>query len=134
MRYFIVASHGAFAEGIMDSVRMILGDVEGVRCYGAYTDPEEDVEESVKDMLACYGEEDELVVVTDIMGGSVCNHFVRQLSRRNLHVLAGMNLGFLLELFANRDAPLSEMIEAATGYAKTSVCYCNDVVREMMDE
>lgn len=134
MRQFIIASHGRFAEGILDSVRLISGEVEGVLAYGAYIDPEENVEESVQTLLSGYAPEDELIVVTDIMGGSVCNQFVRHLDRPNLHILAGMNLGLLLELFANRDASLEEMIGAATSYAKTSVCYCNPIVEEMMNE
>lgn len=134
MRHFIIATHGKFAEGIMDSVRLITGEVENVRCYCAYVDPEENVEQSVKNMLSEYKHSDEVLVVTDIMGGSVCNQFVRHLDRPNLHILAGVNLGLLLELFANRDQSMEDMLEAAIQYAKTSVCYCNPIVAEILEE
>jgi len=134
MRRFIIATHGHFAEGIMDAVRMISGDVEDVVCYCAYSDPDENMEESVDRLMSQYSDDDELIVVTDILGGSVSNFFIRRLNRPNLHILTGLNLSLLLELFANRDSSLSEMIRAAIRYAKESLCYCNPIVEEMMTE
>ena len=134
MRHFIVASHGRLAEGMLDAVRLILGEVEDVRCYGAYIDPGEVMEDSVSRLLAAYPLEDEVIVVTDVMGGSVCNQFVRHLDRKNLHILAGMNLGFLLGLFLGRDLPLPELIEEVVNSGKNSICYCNRMVEEVMDE
>ena len=68
------------------------------------------------------------------MGGSVCNQFVRHLDRKNLHILAGMNLGFLLGLFLGRDLPLPELIEEVVNSGKNSICYCNQIVEEVMEE
>ena len=121
MRHFIVASHGRLAEGMLDAVRLILGEVEDVRCYGAYIDPGEVMEDSVSRLLAAYPLEDEVIVVTDVMGGSVC-------------ILAGMNLGFLLGLFLGRDLPLPELIEEVVNSGKNSICYCNQIVEEVMEE
>jgi fructoselysine and glucoselysine-specific PTS system IIA component len=134
IRHFIIASHGKFAEGIMDSVRLISGEVEHVRCFCAFTNPEDNLEEKVDQYLSEYAEDDEIVVVADMLGGSVCNEFVRHLTRPNLHILAGMNLGLLLELFIHRNEPVPGMIEAAVNFAQTSVCYCNRLLNEMMND
>lgn len=132
MRHFIVASHGRFAEGILDSVRLITGELENVRCYGAYLDPEENVEQTVADMLAEYPLEDEVVVVTDIMGGSVCNQFIRHMGRANFHLIAGMNLALLLEMFTNSELPVEELISTSVGCGRSAVAYCNPIVEELM--
>ena len=125
MRHFVVASHGKLAEGMMSALNIIMGDIENIRCFTAYLDLSEDVEKKVADLVDEYPEEDELVVITDVYGGSVCNMFVRHLDKPNLHIIAGMNLGMLLEVLVNRDKPLNDLIDIAVNSGKQAVCYCN---------
>lgn len=134
MRQFIIATHGNFAKGIMNSVILISGEHPNVACYCAYVDGQEDIDGNVCKLLDSYDIEDEVVVVTDILGGSVCCAFLRQCKRPNLHILAGLNLPLLLELFANADQPIDEMMETAMCYARQSVCYCNSVMKQTLQD
>ena len=118
MRRFLVATHGTFATGIMDSVSLISGRHENVECYCAFLN----------------GPQDEVVAVTDILGGSVCSALLRQLSRPNLHVLAGLNLPLLLALLDSEDAPLEEMLDTALQFGKQAVCYCNEAMKQTVEE
>lgn len=134
MRQFLIATHGNFAQGIMSSVNLISGEHANVTCYCAYVNGQEDIDESICKVLDSYNSKDEVVVVTDILGGSVCCAFLRQTHRYNIHVLAGLNLPLLLELFCNVDQPIDQMITIAMQYARQSVCYCNAVMKQQLQD
>ena len=128
MRRFLVATHGTFATGIMDSVSLISGRHENVECYCAFLNGPEDLDANLAAVLDAYGPQDEVVAVTDILGGSVCSALLRQLSRPNLHVLAGLNLP------DSEDAPLEEMLDTALQFGKQAVCYCNEAMKQTVEE
>lgn len=134
MRQFLIATHGNFAQGIMDSVTLISGGHDNVKCYCAYANGQEDLDANIRSLLESYDKDDEIIVVTDILGGSVCCAFLRQTTRPNLHVLAGLSLPLLLELFTGEERPLEEMLETAMQYARESVCYCNMVMKQQMQD
>lgn len=134
MRSYIIASHGLLAEGIMDSVRIIFGEQENVTTLCAYVDPGENIKDRVKSLLDSYPEDREIIVVADIMGGSVCNEFMCHLDRENLHVIAGMNLPMLLEMFAHRHSEVNNLINVAVKAGALSVHYCNPMGKEIVDE
>lgn len=134
MRRFLVATHGTFATGIMDSVSLISGRHENVECYCAFLNGPEDLDANLAAVLDAYGPQDEVVAVTDILGGSVCSALLRQISRPNLHVLAGLNLPLLLALLDSEDAPLEEMLDTALQFGKQAVCYCNEAMKQTVEE
>lgn len=59
------------------------------------------------------------------MGGSVCNEFIRRLDRPGLHIVAGLNLAMLLEMIANVDLPIDDVIRSAVELSRESIVYCN---------
>lgn len=134
MRHFILASHGKLAEGMLDAISIIIGEIENINYYGAYVNSGDDLDESVNLLLSTYSEEDELFVVTDVLGGSVCNSFVRHLDQKNLHILTGMNLGMMLEVLVNREKPLMELIDIAVNAGACGVRYCNKIIEEVNEE
>ena len=134
MRRFLIATHGRFATGIMDSVNLISGRHENVECYCAFLNGCEDLDTNLAAILDSYGPQDEVIAVTDLLGGSVCSALLRQLSRPNLHVLAGLNLPLMLALLDAEDAPLDEMLGTALQFGKQAVCYCNEAMKQTVEE
>ena len=61
MRRFLVATHGTFATGIMDSVSLISGRHENVECYCAFLNGPEDLDANLAAVLDAYGPQDEAV-------------------------------------------------------------------------
>ena len=133
MRHFVIATHGYFADGIMDSVRMILGMPENVTSFCAYTEAWENdgggnADERIIKLLDSFPPDAEIVVLTDLLGGSVCNEFVKQIDRRPFTLLCGLNLPLLLELFSRDDEPLSECLAEVLQLSAGSIKHVNPLV------
>lgn len=73
MRKVILMSHGNLAEGILQSLEMIAGKQPQMLAISAYLTPEENLEESIQTLLETTPADDELIIVTDLFGGSVNN-------------------------------------------------------------
>lgn len=126
MRKYIIASHGRFAEGIYESVSMIIGKQDNVQILNCYTDGI-DAKSLVESAMALISGEDEVIVATDIFGGSVNNEFMKYLGRPNFHLIAGMNLPLLIQLFLSQNENTEEMIREILSDVGTSPKYCNEI-------
>ena len=130
MTKFLIASHGKLAEGLYDTFVMVMGKNENLSFFGAYTKAEEDMEESVRKYVDGIKEGDELIVLTDVFGGSVNNEFMKYLSKSNIHLIAGVNLPLLFELIMNLESENTvQMIENAIQNAKEQLQYCNPLIQ-----
>ncbi|MBC5712113.1 PTS sugar transporter subunit IIA [Hungatella hominis] len=125
MRHIIVATHGKFAEGILDSVRLIMGEHKEVQPFCAFVEQGVNLNDQVDALLSSIPETDEILVAADLMGGSVCNEFIRRLDRPGLHIVAGLNLAMLLEMIANVDLPIDDVIRSAVELSRESIVFCN---------
>lgn len=128
MRHIVVATHGRFAEGIMDAVSLIAGEQEDVHTLCAFLDQQSTLKNQVEQMLSEFPVGDEVLVAVDLMGGSVCNEFICQLERPGLYIIAGLNLAMLLEIVTSRDLPIQEVMDNAVGLSQKSIVYCNPLV------
>lgn len=127
MRYLLFASHGRLAEGMLHSVEMITGTQPNVWTLCAYLDEQVDIRTQMKEVLQKLGEEDELIVVTDIFGGSVNNEFMNLLNDHRIHVISGLNLPMAIELVTaiNTNKTAVDLINAVVLNSKGSIKYCN---------
>jgi mannose/fructose-specific phosphotransferase system component IIA len=101
IRIFI-ASHGSLASGIKSSLNILLGKSENVTVFDAFLD-----ERNLKDVLLNYfasiSSEDQVIMVSDLYGGSVNQTMFLLLSRPNTFLVAGMNLSLVLDLALRTD-------------------------------
>jgi fructoselysine/glucoselysine PTS system EIIA component len=137
MRYLLFASHGRLAEGMLSSVEMITGKQENVWTLGAYLDVHVDLKSQIKGVFRKLGEEDELIVVTDIFGGSVNNEFMNLLTDKRIYLIAGLNLPMVIELVTmnNLEKDTVKLIKSALHNSKSSIKYCNlELERNAEDE
>ena len=134
MRQFLLVSHGMFSKGIYDSVKIILGEQSNVRLLTAYVEPGVDVKDQVNELLSTIPEDDEVIVCSDVFGGSVNNEFMKHLNRKNLHLVTGMNLPLLMTMFLSQEEDVSKMIRQCVSEAKEGLIYCNDQVENVDDE
>jgi fructoselysine/glucoselysine PTS system EIIA component len=133
MRTFLIATHGHFADGIYDSLKMIMGEQKNVMRLNAYVEKGFDIGEKVKQIMASLSPNEELIVITDIYGGSVNNEFMRYLSDWRLHLISGLNLPLLIELISTSDAEstnTSEWLLKTLDSTNTGIQYCNELLRQ----
>ncbi len=89
MRKIVVASHSLLAQGFKDTLEFLTGKSDAVNAVCAYVnDNGEGLDAAVE---AALSGTDEVVVLTDALGGSVNQRFSRFASDR-IHVIAGVNL------------------------------------------
>ncbi|MEA4945466.1 MAG: hypothetical protein VB080_13650 [Propionicimonas sp.] len=121
MTRILLASHGRLADGMRDSLTMIIGPVDALESFCAYTTPGEDVPQEVRQYVEGIDPDDELLVVTDLFGGSITNEFQRYLGTPGLHIVAGMNLALVLELVTGRDRPVKDLLSDVITNARSAI-------------
>jgi fructoselysine and glucoselysine-specific PTS system IIA component len=131
MRKVIVAAHGRFPDGILDAMQRIMGDVPGIAAMNAFVEADFDIETAVKSCMEGLAEGDELIVVTDMFGGSVNNEFMKYAGREGIHLLTGLNLPLLLELVGNleEEGDTADILRGVAAAADDTIIYCNDALR-----
>lgn len=126
MRYFIIASHYKFAYGLKDTLQFLTNTENNIHDISAYTESAIAIETRIKEIFSCIRPHDEVIVMTDIMGGSVTQKFFPYMSER-VHIVSGINvpLAIALILLPN-DKPLTgAQIEASIEEARCGIVYVN---------
>lgn len=128
-RKFLVATHGTFAAGVKSSLGIIIGAMEHVFLIQAYVDEAVGIEEQICQVMEQVSENDELVVFTDILGGSITNQILQHALKPNVHIISGFNLPLLIEIMmADTDTPVEETIPSAIDSAKEQMTYVNKLL------
>lgn len=134
-RKILIATHSTFAEGIKNALELILGQQTSLFSLCAYTDQISEVATPAKEFIDQLSEDEELIVATDIFGGSVNNEFMNYLSDPRIYLITGVNLPLLFELVMNINAEDTKgLIEPAIEKAKEQLQYCNAILRENVAE
>lgn len=103
----ILASHGDFANGILQSGEMIFGEQENVKAV-VLTPSEgpDDIRAKMKVAIASFDNQDEVLFLVDLWGGTPFNQANGLLEERERKdtwaIVAGLNLPMLIEAFASR--------------------------------
>lgn len=136
MRQFIVASHAHFASGIVESIGLLSGERENVHALSMYVDGNEDLTKEAAAILDGFAADDEVVVCTDLFGGSVNNEFTKIVQTRpNTYLVANMNLPLLIQLlFSDQEAPADQVIREILAADDTRVKFVNDLLTDADDE
>jgi fructoselysine and glucoselysine-specific PTS system IIA component len=131
MRQFIIASHGSFSKGMMDSITMIMGEFANVQDFSISTsDSQEAIAIRIENILRKYGEEDDIIVLTDVLGGSVMNIFIGYMQTHNVHVITGVNLPLALEILdAEEETELQTVIHESIEKGKEGIKYINEILK-----
>lgn len=120
---FILASHGRFAEGLLDSVNMLLGQQEGIEAYGLFPEEEPDrLRERLEAAVEGVDDED-VFFFTDLYFGSPFNRVVELARTHDVYHITGMNLPVMIEAVVARNGGASRegVLSAAMAVATDSV-------------
>lgn len=131
-RMIIVASHGDFAKGLIQSSELIIGPSDNVVGIGFYHG---DSVETLKEQITQYLEQaqktnQEVIVLVDLFGGSPCNVSLGLLKDYNHEVITGVNMGMLIEAITMEDMGIEELVEHLETVAKESIRVYNRKVFE----
>jgi mannose/fructose-specific phosphotransferase system component IIA len=108
--YFI--SHNNFAQGLKQAVEMIAGKQDNVTALGLM--PGGDPNAIIKTIEADITDADEVLILGDLEGGSVCNAAMRLTIKDNVTLVTGSNLTLALQVVLDSDPThLDHQIEQA---------------------
>jgi PTS system mannose-specific IIA component len=135
MRKFIIASHHKMAEGVKDTLNYITGGQGNVYALSAYL-KNIPIQEEIEELFKEIKEEDEVVIFTDLLGGSVNQAFARYIARPHVHVITGMNLPIIMSLVLSPDTAYltADQIRSALNEAKEQLAYVNDLATNMSED
>ena len=110
MRHILIAGHSRISEGIASAVELIIG--EKIKYFNAYLPGEPFFVGKIMEEIKKYSCDDEVIIVTDILGGSVNNEMQNFLNYDNVHLICGMNLALIIGLvMADENENISTVIE-----------------------
>lgn len=101
----ILASHGEFAKGIMQSGSMIFGEQENVKAVTLMpSEGPDDLKAKMKDAIASFDNQDEVLFLVDLWGGTPFNQAngLFEEHKDKWAIVAGLNLPMLIEAYGAR--------------------------------
>lgn len=118
----ILASHGQFAEGILQSGAMIFGEQENVKAVTLMpSEGPADLRAKMEAAIASFDNQDEVLFLVDLWGGTPFNqaNVLYEEHKDNWAIVAGMNLPMVIEAYASRFSMTSAQ-EIAAHILKTA--------------
>ena len=101
----IIASHGEFANGILQSGEMIFGKQQDcVACTLMPSEGPEDIKEKMEAAIASFESQDEVLFLVDLWGGTPFNQANGLIAGHEdkWAIVTGLNLPMLIETYASR--------------------------------
>lgn len=119
----ILASHGEFAQGILQSGQMIFGEQQNVAaCCLMPSEGPDDIKKKMLDAIAKFDDPEQVLFLIDLWGGTPFNQASGILKGHEdtWAIVTGMNLPMLIESYASRFS-MDKAHEIATHVAMTAI-------------
>lgn len=94
MRKLIIATHSTLAEGFKETLGFLTGIKEQTSSLCAYVEGTEEIDQRINELLDTT---DEIIVLTDMAGGSVNQKFFQHMSDQ-VHIITGVNLPLAMSI------------------------------------
>lgn len=135
MRKVLIATHAQMAEGIKSTAEFIIGEKNNLTFINAYINDipfKDELDHFKKDL----SEEDELVILTDILAGSVNQEVTQLTDRPHTHVITGVNLPLVLGIALANDTTYldADQLNKIIADAKDAIIYVNEFEPEIDEE
>lgn len=133
MRGIIIASHGKFAEGMYDAIKMFSGELENFSYISLL--PDQDLKsfiEELKNKIDKVDSGDGVVVFCDLLYGTPSNIasslLKEEIYKEKLEIISGINLATVLEYTNTRNEMFDRNKLLEVG--KTSIASVNDMIEK----
>lgn len=127
-RHIVIASHSTLAQGMANALKFFEGDNLKLAVLSAYVD-NKPIEGQIEEIFDQFDKEDEVIVLTDLLGGSVNQKFFPYINRPHTHLITGMNLSLAMAItMESVDGYLMpEKIQSIVSDAQSQVKYVNEL-------
>lgn len=97
MKKILFISHGKMASGVSSTLNILIGQNDDFTVFDAYVN-DHNVSDFLDEYIANLDDEYQLILMSDIYGGSVNTLMMQKLLRPNTYLLSGVNLPIILEV------------------------------------
>ena len=99
MQKILLATHGHLASGLLSTLKIIAGDVSRVQAIDGYTEAE-DITSAIENTLDSLRDSDQLIVFTDLFGGSVNQLVTKLVMEKNIPaiIVSGFNVALVFRV------------------------------------
>lgn len=133
MLKILLTSHGKMCEGLKDTVSLFSVEktIDAIPFYSEGHDGEKELDQYLSELSA----EDKLIIVSDILWGSVNQLLMRKIrERKNIYIITGMNLPLLLQLVCMNESDVDhDALAKVASNAKESIVFMADYSPEFED-
>lgn len=133
MRKIILATHGRLSEAFKSTLELLYGTVDNIDCFCMTKEKSDTQAKKELNKLISNSNEEELIVLTDLLGGSPANICTEMIMRgHRFKLLAGLNLPMLLtlETIIDSDMSLDQIINKIEVEGKSGIKNINKVIQE----
>ena len=133
MANIILFSHGQLATGLADSCKLIIGE-NHFKVLNILLDQNiQEIKNNLDVMIQSFDDNQPVIVVTDIPGGSTTQTAIQRISdNKLLYVVTGMNLGLVMSLsflsLSQDDEDNKNKIRDAIEESQKRIYLVNDVI------
>ena len=133
MRKHLIVTHGTLAEGVKNTLNLFLGNNNNFESICAYID-DVSIDLALDEYINKLDNNDELIIFTDIEGGSVNQIMIKYLIRDNTYIISGFNFPLILQFSVLDDSlfldekQIVEIIEES----KKSIVFVNKTIKEVV--
>lgn len=131
MKQIILISHNELAYGMAKTVCFFAGKVPNLYYLVAYKNGDNEFpKKKVDQLIDTFDSEDQIFILTDLIGGSVNQNASQYISvNPNIKVITGMNLSLVLALVLNTKSKLSDKeIEDIIKNAAKQIVFMNEAL------
>lgn len=130
MRDVYIASHGRYAEGIVSALNLLVGEdheIQPICAYCGDIGSTAELAECFRGIAASSAQRGhELVIFTDMQGGSVNNTAVQLMVQHpHMHVVSGANLIMLMAFYLSENNDTTERVQESIAMATEGMQYMN---------
>ena len=125
----IVATHERLAEGFKKTLDYIAPTVKALITISAYID-NEPIGELIKNKINNIDKDEQIIILTDLVGGSVNQECAKLLGEYKIKLISGVNFPLLLSIaLCEKRQVTDEMIRNLIVEAKEQIVFVNDMLK-----
>lgn len=125
MNRLLIVTHSTLAQGLYETLSFFMGKLDNVEYINAYVE-NNDIRVVFENKIQSYGD-DNVIVLTDIPGGSVNQIAMELMPKYGYHLVTGTNLSMVLELALKQNELSNEEIKEIVDNSRNNVLYMNDL-------
>lgn len=109
----LLVSHQGIASNLLATASSIVNDRPVNMAYVEVPmdTPTDEIRKNIQDKLDRFDQDKEVLILTDIYGGTPSNLASCFISNKNIQLISGLNLAMIIKAINYRSLPLAELIE-----------------------